>query len=399
MSDVVTLEGPVHTWSLNDTTRRFLVATVPFSVARKVLRACPFSAVTGQGEQRRVQDAHARRLREEMDAGNYTPTPVAAGLRPAHRQLVEEHAGAVRLPVRATDPLPLTDGFQRLSAMEDLLRRAEGDDARVRAVLALPVTLVVYLDGDTQQDFINLNRGKPVDPSHLFSLELSKGEAGGKHGPAVHAAVDAARRLHEAPASPFFGGVRFEDAAPGGVPVTTLCATGGSDLSTSLVGVVLAAETDGAGAAALVTEAYKTLSDGAPELLVKGRLLCPPRRGGRKGSATLLSGVAAVVGYRSRGRGLTAGDRERLVAAARQTLGDSAGGNLSAQRKRELMREFAAAFLAGAERAQHRRLPVGLLAALSCSAYAVPPLPKPKAEPKPPAVKPARRKPEPALTV
>lgn len=383
-SPAMTVEGAVHTWSLGETKRQFLVTTLPFRDVRKLTRACPFSAASGQGEQRQSQPAHVRKLRNEIEAGRYTPTPVSAGLRETHQQLLVITGDVAKLAVELDEPLPLTDGFQRMSALEELLAQSKApcDEKKASEILSLPVTLVVYLDGDTQSDFLNLNQGKPVDTTHLFSLKIRKGTLGGKNEVAVRTAAEAARLLHDDPASPFHKSVRFDDAEKAPLPLKTLCATGASDLSTSLAGVVLAGEVDAAGAAELIADVYRTLRNDAPELLEEGRLLAPPVNGGKRGTATMLAGVAACLGYAVRAREVSAAVRVKLVQAARQTLGDSVGGNLSGQRKRELMREFAKVFLAGGEK-EHKGVPVGLLTALSCSAYGVPPQPaRPKGKKK-----------------
>ena len=97
MSDPFALHGSVQTWSLGEHRRRYLVVTMPFAQARLLTKAYPFSAATGEGEQRREQAAHVRRLREEMETGRYSPTPLAAGLRQVHRStLVETDGGAQR---------------------------------------------------------------------------------------------------------------------------------------------------------------------------------------------------------------------------------------------------------------------------------------------------------------
>ena len=52
--------------------------------------------------------------------------------------------------------------------------------------------MTVYFDGDPQKDFINLQKGRAVDGSHLKSLTLTAGDAKAD----TKLAVKVARALH-----------------------------------------------------------------------------------------------------------------------------------------------------------------------------------------------------------
>lgn len=394
----ITLEGPVHTWSLVEGSRggrSWVDVTLPFGQFRTVAKADPFSAASGRGEQRKVQESHVRRLLREMESGNYTPTPMSAGLRPRHRENLTVRDGVARLKVSTDDPIPLTDGLQRTSAIE-LLRSKLEDDSQKAALDKLPITLRVYIDGDTQSDFINLNQGKAVDSTHLFSLRMRQGLIPGNNPEAIKKAVGAAKALHTNSRSPFHQAIRFDDKSLAPIPVMTVCARGSSDLATSLVGTAMAAPegADAEDVAKYVTAAYRAIKDNAPELLEPGRLLTPPLPDGTKGSATMLCGLGTCLAYRLRSQNRKAPSPEdltRLAEAAKETLARPVDGNLSGPAKRKFIGEFAEEYLSDLGEQKHGGVPVGLQKLLSSSTFGCSPLPKLK-KPKPKPAKAAAEK-------
>src|SRR5947207_1184495 len=89
------------------------------------------------------------------------------------------HHAYRRRRIMSTTPLkgPVHTWALRQSARSYLTQAATAAD-RARAqeevdrVLAVPVTAIVHLDGQPQQDFVKLQLGRAVDPSHLLSLKL-----------------------------------------------------------------------------------------------------------------------------------------------------------------------------------------------------------------------------------
>jgi len=334
MSSTHKFEGQIQKWSLSGTERKYLVTTVPFDVVNRFTKASPFSATTGEGEQRKRQDGHVRKLREEMAAGRFTPTPISAGLRATHLAKMKLSKEKVTLEVSFDDPLPLTDGFQRISALKCLLEAAEKkqDIAGIRELQNLPVTIMVYLDGNTQTDFINLNQGKPVDTTHLFSLRYKNGLLSGKHQEEVQVAIEAARMLNANPESPYDKALRFDDGGTAPIPLRTVCALGASDVASSLIGVALAGKGNAEATAKRVVSVYQALKAHAPELLERGKLLAPPLPHGTKGSATMLAGVTTCLAYRLQAKGdaePSPAELESVALAAKKTLAGSVEGNMS----------------------------------------------------------------------
>jgi hypothetical protein len=401
VSTTTVLGGKVSKWSMQGTVREYFVATIPFKDARECTKAHTFNHETGEGEQRQLKEGHIKKLRAEMLAGNFTPTPISAGLRPSHLNKLTRVGDEVEMVISWDDPLPLTDGLQRTAALNELLEQARkaNDAEQQNAILSLPVTLFVHLDGDTQLDFINLNQGKSVDATHLYSLRLRKDLIQQKNSKFIQVANEAAKRLHKDADSPYFIALRFADT-PGmsPIPVKTVCATGASELGTSLVGAAMVMEGSESELAALVIEVYQSLKAGVPELLEGGCLLAPPLPNGTRGSATMLAGVATCVAYYRKAKNVQVASEDEthsLLTAARSALSEKVNGNFSAQRKRALLGQFASKFFTGLNEECHHGIPVGLLKKLSASAFGVPALPRAKTQKPSTTVRKPRKKQEP----
>jgi hypothetical protein len=352
-----------------------------------------------------------------MRAGTFTPTVVSAALDKHHRErlVLDEAAGTFSIEVESQDPLLSVDGNHRFEALGILakqldteLGKAEGDEERDRLkkwltqLMNLPVTVVVYFDGDPAIDFVNLQKGKPVDASHLKSLALLTGL---DKDPASKLAHETARVLNRDNRSPFREHVRFDSRGCKALPISSLTATGASDLATSLLGLARVGKAHNKDAkflAAALTDAFQALEDKStalPEgegILEEGKLLTPVKNQGKKGSSTLLTGVGLCLAYRLVALSKDAADEvdlRRLVDAAEHTLNGTVEGNLSGPGKRELMRKFAREYFADLPGDRHQGVPVDLLRLLSCSAFGVDRLPKPpKPATAPKAAKPRSKK-------
>jgi hypothetical protein len=370
MADTHTLSAPLHHFCLNGHERKYVDVTLPFSLYRKFFEVRPFEAKTGVGHQRGFDPKHAARLGAEMLSGGYTPTQFAACLKPKQRkELARVEGGTVTLTLRETDRIPVTDAQHRGGAKEALLKR---DATTAAEVLALPVGVRIFLDGDAKTDFLNHQKGKPVDKAHLFSLQTMSPDA-----PAEHKfALGVADLLLSSPDSPFHNAIRLDSKATQGLPVSTLCAKGVTDQSTSLVGLAklaMAAGRKTEWAAGVVCLTHARLKDLAPELLEPGRVLTPPPHATR-GSATMLIGVSVAVAFwlNEKGEDLPGDDlAERVVSACRQAGFDrEVNGTLSAQGKRSLMNEFCS-YLFEDWDGRREGVPEGLIGTLSAAAYGV----------------------------
>jgi hypothetical protein len=390
------LTGPVHVWKVSDPKRTFGVVTLPFHEARSYIKAVPYDALTGKGQQRHLEESHVRKLRKAIEDGTYTPAPGSANLDRNHRKALVIKQGRFSLDVTADHPLLLTDGRHRFEALSRIVSgleeelRTETDPAKqaeLERVLALPITFIIYFDGNPQRDFANLQRRLAVDPTHALSLRI---QAKLLADPAFGLAFNVARLLSERSNSPFDGIIRFDSRKPDKgsllrpLPLSTLCAKGPSDIGTSLLGLAkvgLMGQTakEAPWLADAIISAVGVLTADAPELLERDKVLTLPRNQGTKGSATMLIGVGVCLAYRMvilNHDSPTPEDRSPLVESARETLDLSPDRNFSGPSKRLLLGEFARKFLADLDGEKHDGLPLSLLTTLSASAFGASRLPR-----------------------
>jgi hypothetical protein len=393
------LTGTYCVWNLLGHARMYADITIPYSDAVQYVMAVRYNALTGKGEQREIFDAHCKKLKREMEEGNFTPTQVSAGLRKSHRdnlKLDEKNLTFV-LKVDSDDPLPQTDGGHRgeaiariLKGLTQKLEAAEGEDkvkiqGQIDALEALPVGIRIYFDGNPQKDFTNLQAGRTVDKAHMLSLRIQQKVL---DDPSFKVAFEVAKLLNKTEGSPVQNSIRFDSRGVAPLPISTLCQKAGSDIATSLIGTAKIGlfgdkPADSTFLAHCVMKTFKSLTAKAPELLEAGKVLTPIGNSGTKGSATLMIGLANCLAYRVRmgGKSLPS-DRDvaQAVDAAKETLDREVAGNFSGPVKRSLMGKFAKQYFADLECDKHQGVPVGLIQILSSSTFGVDPLPKaPKA--------------------
>lgn len=376
---MATLSGVVHHFGLKSK-RPFIVVTLPFGEARVVFKPDIYRATTGQGEQREQKDTHIRHLRRETLDDNITPAPFTAGLRDQHQKYVTitkqdgRTIAAIDLP--EGESIPLTDGGHRNRAWEDLLN--DGTDG----VLDFPIVVMVMLEGDTQKDFLNLQKGRPVDPSHILSLKVQAGEAGKteEEKEELNLAFDTALALSKHANSPFYKQIRFDSRGLAPLPLSTLCSRGASDCLASLVGLARAGLQHGDGNCTpawlcdVVIEMVKELTRGAPELLQPGWYLTPPPDGS-KGSATMLLGVASLLVHRAHLQGRDKpdyDDYDAMLNACRRVFDTPVSGSFSGPDKRLRLGQFAEEFFADLDVEKHAGVPVSVVKLFSTSSMRLP---------------------------
>lgn len=389
------LSGVVRTWALMGNSRQFSEITLPFAEANELFMPVRYNGTSGQGEQRAICPSHQRKLQLAMERGDFTPTPISVSLRKKHREALQYPPGETRtfsLVVDSDDPLSLTDGGHRIESLFQIVKEAkvawakastDEERAKLQAIIdeanSLPITATIYLDGNPQTDFVNLQLGRTVDAAHLFSLKVQRKILS---DPEFKLAIDTAKQLNKDEVSPFANLIRFDSKENKSLvkklPISTLCAKGASDISTSLIGLAqvgLAGRNkvlDATALASLVTKLYQALKTDAATLLEEGMVLTPILAGGTKGSATMLLGVATCVAFAESSEAVA-----DAVATAKQTLNVKVEGGFSGPMKRKLMGEFAREFFKNYGGEKHEGIPVELLRILSCSAFGVSPIPKP----------------------
>lgn len=359
-------EGEVQTWTLTpdrSDLREYIIATLPFAAANRVLRPEMFDATTGRGEQRPVAKPHVNKLRAAMLAGRYTPTTAGATVPASLRPLVVRTGNRVSVPLDEGHPLLLTDFGHRMAALRAI---RETEPSLASLVDAVPVTTLIYLDGDPQSDFINLQAGKPVDGNHLASLRASRGEIGADEAKALAIA----KALNTNTRSPFYSHIRFPGrTSVASLPYKSIAEKGGSALATSLVGLAKVApphwgvdET-----VSFFIDVCAVLRSRVPHLTEYGQpLAAPPDM--NVASATLTIGVATLVAFRlyKTEAALESKEAERIARSASEVF--AVQDYSSAQAKRSLMGRFASHYLS--DIGDNREgIPISLIALLKPSAF------------------------------
>lgn len=420
------IRGNVRVWGLTEAKREYVNLQTTYGEARRLFKSDPYSALSGKGEQRGVVVNHAKMLRREMEGGTFTPTSFHVGVRKNQTKNVkfEEHEGVryATLTVDMLDTIPLTNGGHRFQALawiredaELAIKEAKAVEAKAKTdeekaeaakivaeaeayldlVDSQPIEAILLLNGNTQDDFINLQRGKAVDQSHMLSLKIARGVASDK--PHLKMASNIAKVLNGLQGSPFYRQIRFDSRGMAPLPLSTLCPKGASDLATSLsglakVGLSFGKEKNAEWLAGVIESTYKLLAEKAPTLVEQGKVLTPPPNG-TKGSATLLIGIAVAAAYRmciQNEERMSDRTKAALVEAAKETLDNDVNGNFSGPAKRKLIGAFTVEFFGDLSAVEkHEDVPTGLLKLLSPSAYGVSPLPKAKKETPTPAPTPA----------
>ena len=297
------IEAKLNTWMLFGNERKFITVTVPFEVAADIFKPMLYNGKSGRGEQREIHEAHRRKLQKEMANGTYTPTPVSVGTHKSHREAMVVVDDVVTLEVEKATALPLTDGGHRFAAIHQILEglvsrqkaaKAEGEQqilsGQIEQVYKLPVTAIIYLDGDPQTDFVNLQAGRAVDTSHLLTMKIRRNMG---TAPELTAAFEIVKALADSESGPYVGQVRFDSRGLMPLPISSLCSKSASDLSTSIVGLSrVCGKLKPKEVAKIVNDLYATLKADSPEVLEYGKVLTPISEGGTKGSATMFIGVA-----------------------------------------------------------------------------------------------------------
>ncbi len=381
-----TLVGNVNTWQLFGNSRRFATVVVPFELAADMFKSVPYNGKTGKGEQREIHEPHSRKLEREIRSGTYTPTPVSVGLSKHHADESRIVDGVFTLDVDSTNPLPLTDGSHRFDAIGNILKslmqrlKASKDEAekkvlekQVEEIYKLPISTTVYLDGDPQSDFVNLQLGRNVDTSHLLTMRIRRSMGS---TPELAMALEIAKAIASAETGPYVGQIRFDSRGKMPLPLSTLCTRGSSDLSTSLVGLAkVAGKMKPNEIATIIGDLYSHLKATCPEVLEYGKVLTPIGDGGTKGSSTILIGVAICLIHDA----TVESGKPRIEDAAtsiQSTLNRHVNGSFTTADKRMLMGGFAKEFFATSKGEKHSEVPLSLLNLLSVTAYSCVPFPK-----------------------
>lgn len=372
----------INKFGVNQPKREYIVVTLPFSEARKYFSTEIYQADTGFGEQRELIESHVKSIKQEIIDDNFTPTSVTVGLRDLQCLSYEpQEQNIVSLKLSEDTTLPLLDGGHRFFALEVLYK----DEKYRKDIGDSAITALIMLNGNTKKDFLNLQKGRPVDKSHIYSLSIQENLVKSEESATLTLAYDAAKILNEEEKSPFYKQIRFDSRRVSGIPISTLSSKGASDIATSLVGgakIAIENQKDAKWYADCIITCFTSLKSHCSELLEPGMKLCPPPRG-TKGSATMLIGIGNMLAYRIIKRGDNFAidkDIEALISSAKRTMSEQVRGNFSGSFKRDLMRDFTKLYFSDicVYSELHYGIPIVLIKLLSASTFSLPKLGKNK---------------------
>lgn len=405
------LRGRVLRWGAGGSSRLYSRLELTVAVLNHFADVQPYEAATGSGEQRVPFPNHYKKLGKAMKEGEYTPTELHLHVDPKSKKqpkLVGD--GEFELELVEEGQLRIIDGGHRQQALEWWLQNlaAHGEKGRVAhdELLDMPVPVILHLNGRLMNDFINLQQGKPIDASQLFTIKASGEGANDDERLAVGTAKVMSMRAED---GPFFQTIRFDTRhEPKDRPlgVKSLCSLGASDVSTSLLGLArvyiashpdvdlhklwsgnrhVAARGPDFECAMMIRHAHAAILKHAPDLIEEyGKLLNVFREKGKvvRGAASLMVGLGICLGFRVWSRGAkdpTGEELNALVAAASRTLDyttkvgpddrDEDRRGLGANEKRQHIGNFARAFFANWEGEKYQGVPLLLVRTLTPSAY------------------------------
>lgn len=386
---VDTFHGIEWFWNLGSEPIRFTVIQTTFGKARKYFKPIQFDVKTGVGVQRRLIDKWVNRLKNEMSKGKYTPCPAHATIEKIHfdKKIIQIHHRKIKITGSLEHPISLTDSQHRFAALEKL----RNENFRLKdKVDQLPVVIQVSLNTDPVQDFINLQKGRPTDKTHVLSMKITKGLVEGNKENIYKNALKIADLLNTIKESPFYNQIKMETNSVGCIPLSSLIAENPSDISTSLLAagrILQLTNRSPESIAQTIVDTHHMMMKNSPELFEEHKLLCLPPKG-TKGAATIIVGISCLVSYAEHHFGTSDffadDDRvEHFLECCEEIFKRNANNNLSGPSKRQIMGEFAKALYQEIpDEICHEGIPKELLTLLATSAYNVSALPKTKSAPR-----------------
>ncbi len=388
-----TFRGTLQNWTLQDgKERKYITAEMNYGKARKTLKADIYNPSSTDGEQRPKQNEQVRVLRNAIMDGSYTPDAFTASVKDGHNITYEKSQAIVE--VLDTEPLALINGFQRFTALEEL----RAGNVPTRLIDNLPVTCMIMLDPEKRKEnFVNLNKGKPVNKTHLLNLMVDSKLVlrGNVDATLVASAREIAQALQKNGDSHLNNLINLSGYGGASIPLASIASYHKSEQPKSLYGTALICRDFGKdvqwGVDRLV-EAWGLLRDQCADLIEAGNVLCPPPDGKNAGAA-LVVGLGNLLAYRLKlldQEESTDVDVEMFINAAREAL--SVGDDNTVSQMRTLLGNFAAEFLKDlAELSEedalpigfHDGLPIALSKMFSAKAYGREELPKEKKAKKP----------------
>jgi hypothetical protein len=403
---------PVQKFVSGGKSRRFLVFTTTVREARQHIKSVPYSACTGEGEQRQINETHVKKILRDMREGEYTPACFAASVPPAFQKgvlITKDEKGKEHAKIKLEDGenLHLPDGGHRLEAIERLIReyreaaKKAPDYKEAKRLNQLADELeesdllfIVYLDGDPQIDFVKLQLGKTIDASHLLTMKVLHELIEGKEGDAMRYAFEIANVEVSSKESPFYKAIRFDSNSRGRNPIASLC-TKGVDQAGSFYGMARLGLKEGWSPnrmCVVVHRIAQAVPQKAPGLCNTHESPLSHPNNGTRGSVALLLGLSILAIYKAAKKDqttVTDADVDRLLEVANKHLAEGVEWNAT-KKRRAILGRMAADFLADLGELTHEGVPLGLLEVFPPGCYGLSPMPRKKRGKKPTPVQPSR---------
>ncbi len=257
------------------------------------------------------------------------------------------------------------------------MMRAAADTDTQKMIDADDITMLILLDY-RKADFDNLQEGRPVNKSHRLSMRLKEGLIDEKKRPGLEFSQKVLYLLNENPESHLHKQVKFDSGSTAPLEFSSLAATGGSDLGTSVYGgarISLYDNNDYASfstgkqrtpewLASMYVAAFQAIHKHGdtvefkhpvtgevvliPSVLQQNYPLCPTP-GGTKGGSSLLNGLGNMLAFRMAWQGKDEPqpkDLKHFVECVQDTFGLELDGNFGGPFKRQLLGAFAQRYFA-----------------------------------------------------
>lgn len=395
MSDKAVKADEMHgiewTWTLGNNPIKFFIIQSTYGKIRKYFKPLQYDAKTGKGVQRKLIDKWVKKIKGDMSKGKYSPTIAYATIEQIHHDLniVKIHHRKVKFTGDINHPVSLTDSQHRFAAME--LIRAESTKMQW-LIDAQPIIIQVNLNTDPVEDFLNYQKGRPTDKTHVLSMKITKGMVEDNKKQIYQDALSIAECLNNDPKSPFHNNIMLETGGTGRIPLKSIMGENASDLSTSLLAggrLIQLTKCSVEDITQAIINAYDLLVKNSPHLFEQDKLLCLPAKGkGTKGAATILVGIGCLAIYAQYLFGHedffeNDDDVAEFLDCCEEVFERNANNNLSGPAKRQIMGEFARAlFKNSLDDICWDGIPKELLTLIGTSAYNAKAMPKTKNAPR-----------------
>lgn len=383
--------GIEWTWTLGDNPIKFCVIQGEYKKIRRYFKPLQYNAKTGEGVQRKLIDKWVKKIKSEMSKGRYSPTIAYATVEQIHHDkgLVTVHHRKVKITGDINYPISLTDSQHRFAAMEKI--RAESAKMQWK-IDAQPIMVQVNLNTNPVEDFLNYQKGRPTDKTHVLSMKITKGMLEDNKKEIYQNALKIAECLNSDPKSPFYNNILLETGGTGRIPLKSIMGDNASDFSTSLIAggrIIQLTKLSVEDITQSIINSYDLLIKNSPHLFEQHKLLCLPSKGqGTKGAATIIIGVGCLAAYAQYHFGHedffeNDDNVAEFLDCCEEVFTRNANNNLSGPSKRQIMGEFARALFKNTpEDVCWDGIPKELLTLIGTSAYNAKGLPKTKSAPR-----------------